>query len=127
MRVFENRVLRRMFGPKRAEVTGGCRKLHNSELCNLSSSVFIIRMIKSKRMRWAGQVVRVGEKRNAYSILVRKAEGKRPLGRPGHRWVNNIKMGITETEWGGMNWIDLALDKDQWRALVNMVMNLRVP
>jgi hypothetical protein len=82
LRVFENRVLRRIFGPKRDEVTGGWGKLHNEELHNLYSSPSIIRMIKSRRMRWAGQVTRMGETRNAYSILVRKPKGKRPLGRP---------------------------------------------
>jgi hypothetical protein len=88
--VFENRVLRRIFGPKRDEVRGEWRKLHNEELCNLYSSLNIIRM-KSSRMRWAGQVARVGEKRNADRILVGKPEGKRPLGRPRRKWVDSIK------------------------------------
>jgi hypothetical protein len=92
--VFENRVLRRIFGPKRAEVTRLCRKLHNEELHNLYSSSSIIRMIKSRRMRWAGHVARMGKKRNAYRILVGKPEGKRPLGRPRRRWVDNIKMDL---------------------------------
>jgi hypothetical protein len=94
--VFENRVLRRMFGPKRDEVTGGWRKLHNEELHNLYSSPSIIRMIKSRRMRLAGHVARMGEKRTGYSILVRNPEGKRPLGRPRRRWVDNIKMDPRE-------------------------------
>jgi hypothetical protein len=81
LRVFDNRVLRRIFGPKRDEVTGGWRKLHNEELHNLYSSPSIIRMIKSRRMRWAGHVARMGEKRTAYRILVGNPEGKRPLGR----------------------------------------------
>jgi hypothetical protein len=84
-------------------------------------------MIKSRRMRWAGYVARIWEKRNAYRILVGKPDGKRPLGRPRCRWVNNIKMDLRAIGWDGMDWIDLAQDRDQWRALVNMVMNLRVP
>jgi hypothetical protein len=108
-------VLRGIFGPKRDEVTGGWRKLHNEELHNLYSSPNITRMFKSRKLRWVGHVARMGEKRNAYRILVGKPEGKRPLGRPRRRWVNN------------MDWIDLAQDSNQWRALVNTVMNLRVP
>jgi hypothetical protein len=84
-------------------------------------------MIKSRRMRWAGHVARMGLKRNAYRILVRKPKGKRPLGRPRRRWVDNIKMDLRETGWDGVDWIDLAQDRNQWRALVNTVMNLRVP
>jgi hypothetical protein len=84
-------------------------------------------MIKSRRMKWAGYVARMEEKRNAYGILVGKPEGKRPLGRPRRMWVNNIKMNLREIGWDGMDWIDLAQDRDQWRALVNTVMNLRVP
>jgi hypothetical protein len=89
--VFENRVLRRIFGPKRDEVTGSWRKLHNEELHNLYSSPSIIRMVKPRRMRLAGHVARMGEKRNAYMILVGMPEGKRPLGRPRRRWVDNVK------------------------------------
>jgi hypothetical protein len=85
LRVFENRVLRRIFGPKRDEVTGGWRKLHNEELRDLYTSPSIIRIIKSRRMRWAGHVERMGEKRNAYRVLVGNTEGKRPLGRPRQR------------------------------------------
>jgi transcription termination factor 2 len=125
--VFENRVLRRIFGPKRDEVTGDWRKLRNEELHNLYSSPNIIRMIKSRRMRWAGHVARMGETRNTYRILVGKPEGKRPLGRPKRRWVDNIKMDLREIGWYGMDWIDLAEDRNQWRAHVNTVMNLRVP
>jgi hypothetical protein len=125
--VFENRVLGRTFGPKRDEVTGGWRKLHNDELHNLYSSPSIIRRIKSMRMRWTGHVARMGEKRNAYRILVEYPEGKRPLGRPRRRWVGNIKIDLREIRWDGMDWIDLPLDRDQWRALVNAEMNFRVP
>jgi hypothetical protein len=128
-RVFENRVLRRIFGPMRDEMVGGWRKLHNEELHNLycSPSTCIIRIIMSRRMRWAGHVARMGEKRNAYRILVGKPVGKRPLGRPRRRWVDNIRMDLREIGWGGTDWIDVAQDRDQWRALVNTVMNLRVP
>jgi hypothetical protein len=84
-------------------------------------------MIKWRRMRWAGNVARMGETRNAYRILVGKPEGKRPLGRQRRRWVDNIKMNLREIGWDGMDWIELAQDRDQWRALVNTVMKLRVP
>jgi hypothetical protein len=93
----------------------------------LYSSPNIIRMIKSRRMRCAGHVARMGEKMNAYRILVGKPEGKRPLGRPRRRWVDNIKMDFREIGWDGVDWIELAQDRDQWRTLVNTVMNLRVP
>jgi hypothetical protein len=95
LRVFENRVSR-IFGPKRDEETGGWRKLHNEELHNLYSSPSIIRIMKSRRMRWAGHVARMGEKRNAYRILVDTPEGKRPIGRPRRRWADNIKMNLRE-------------------------------
>jgi hypothetical protein len=107
-------------------VTGGWRKLHNEELHNLYSSPSIIRMIKSRRMRWAGHVAPM-EKRNTYRILVRKPEGKRPLGIPSRSWVDNIKMDLREIGWGDVDWINLAQDRDQWRALVNTIMKLRVP
>jgi hypothetical protein len=127
LRVFENRVLRRIFAPKRDEVTGGCRKLHNEEPYNLYSSPSIIRMDKSRRMRFAWHVARMGEKRNAYRILVGNPERKRSPGRPRHTWVDNIKMDLREIGWDGMDWIDLVHDRGQWRALVNAVMNFRVP
>jgi hypothetical protein len=101
--VFENRVLRRIFGPKRDEVTGNWRKLYNEELHNSYSSPNLISMIKSKRMRLAGNVARMGEKRFAYSIVVGKPEGKRPLGRPRRRWVDNIKIYLRER----MGWYGL--------------------
>jgi hypothetical protein len=104
--VFENRVLRRIFRPKRDRVMGGWRKLHNEELYNLYSLPSIIRIIKSRRMRWAGHVARMGAKRNVYRLLVGKSEGRRPLC---------------------VEWICLAQDRYSWRGLVNMVMNLQVP
>jgi hypothetical protein len=125
LRKFENRVLRKISGPKRDEVTGEWRKLHNEELRVFYSSPSIIRIIKSRRMRWAG--ARIGEKRNAYILLVGRPEGKRPLGRPRHRWVDNIGMDLGEVGWGDLDWIGLAQDSNRWRALVNSVLNLRVP
>jgi hypothetical protein len=124
--VFENRVMRRIFGPKRDEATGEWRKLNNEELRDLYSSRSIIRIIKARRMRWAGHVVRMGEKRNAYRLLVGKPEGKRPPGRPRRRWVDNIRMDLVEVGWGDMDWIGVAQDRDRWRAPVNSVLNLRV-
>jgi hypothetical protein len=94
--VSESRVLRRIFAPKRDEVTAGWRKLHNEELHNLYSSPSIIRMMRSRRMRWAGHVARMGEKRIIYRILMGYPEGKRPLGRPRRRWVNNVKIDLRE-------------------------------
>jgi hypothetical protein len=127
LRVFENKVLRRIFGPKMDEVTGEWRRLHNKELYALYSSPSIIRVIKSRRLRWAGHVERMGERRGAYRAMVGKPEGRRPLERPRRRWEDNIKMGLREVGWGGIDWINLAQDRDRWRALVNAVMNLRVP
>jgi hypothetical protein len=125
--VFENRVLRRIFGPKRDEVMGGWRKLHNEELHGLYSSPNIIRMIKSRKTRWAGHVARMWEMRNAYIILIGNPKGKRPFGRPRRRWEDNSKMDLRETELEVVAGILLAQDRDRWRALVNTVMNLRVP
>jgi hypothetical protein len=110
LRVFENRVLRRMFGPRRDEVTGDWRKLRNEVLHNLYSSPNIIRMIKSRRMRWAGHVAGMGETRNAYRILVGKPEGKRPLRTLRRKRVNNIKMDISAIGWDGMDWIVSGLE-----------------
>jgi hypothetical protein len=92
----------------------------------LYSSPDIIRQIKSRRMRWAGHVARMGEGRNVYRVLVGKPEGRRPLGRPRRRWEDGIRMDLEEIGWGGVEWIHLAQDRDRWRALVNAVMNLRV-
>jgi hypothetical protein len=127
LRVFENRALRRIVKPKRDEVIGGWGKLHNQELHNFYGSPCIIRIMKSKKIRWMWHVARMGENRNAYRILVGKPEGKGPLGEPRRRWENNIRMDLREIGWGGMDWIDLAQDRDQWRALVNTIMNSRVP
>jgi hypothetical protein len=127
LRVFENRVLRRIFGRKRDGVTGGWRKLHNEELHNLYCSPRIIRIIMSKRMRWAGHVARLGEERNVYRLLVGKSEGKRPLGRPRRTWIDNIKKDLVELGLNVVDWIGLAQDRYSWRALVNSAMNLRVP
>jgi hypothetical protein len=127
MRVFENRVLRKIFGPKRDEVTGGWRNLHNEELHDLYSSPNIVRVIKSRRMIWAGHVARMREGRGVSRVLVGKPEGKKPLGRPRRRWENNIKMNLQEVGCGGMDWIELVLIRDRGRALVNAVKNLRVP
>ena len=124
LRVFENMVLR-IFGPQRDEVTGEWRKLHNEELNDLYSSPNMARVIKSIRMRWAGHVPRKEE--SVYRVLVGKPEGKRQYGRPGCRWEDNIKMDLQEVGCVGMDWIDLAQDRERWRALVNFVMNLRVP
>ncbi|KAJ4433434.1 hypothetical protein ANN_15732 [Periplaneta americana] len=127
LRVFENKVLRKIFGAKLGEVTGQWRKLHNTELHALYSSPDIIRNIKSRRLRWAGHVARMGESRNTYRVLVGRPEGKRPLGRPRRRWEDNIKMDLREVGYGDREWINLAQDRDQWRAYVRAAMNLRVP
>jgi hypothetical protein len=125
--VFDNRVLRRISGPKRDEVTGGWRKLHNEELHGLYSSSSIIRVIKARRMRWAGHVARMGVVRCAYNILIGRPGGRRPLGRPRCRWEDNIRMDLREIGFGDVDWIRLAQDRDRWRALMNTVMSLRVP
>jgi hypothetical protein len=125
--VFENRVLRRIFGPKRDEVRGGWRKLHNEELHGLYSSPSIVRVIKAKGMRWEEHVARMGEVRGAYDILVGRPEGRRPLERPRRRWEDNIKMDFREIGFGDVDWIHWAQDRNRWRALVNTVMNLLVP
>ena len=107
MRLFKNRVLRRIYGPKRAKVTGGCRRLHNEELNVLHLSPNIVQVIKSRRVRWAVHVAHMGAKRGAYRILVGRPEGGMPLGRPRHRWEYNIKVDLQEVgrgAWMGLVW-----------------------
>jgi hypothetical protein len=101
--------------------------LHKEELHDLYSSASIIRIINSRRMRWAGHVARMGAKSNAYRLLVGKPEEKRPLERPRRRWVDNIRADLGEVGWGDVDWIGLAQDRNRWRALVNSVLSLRVP
>ena len=125
--MFENMVLRRIFGPGKDEVMGEWRRLHNEELNDLYSSPNIVRVIKSRRMRWVGHVVRMGEERGVYGVLVGKPEGRRPLMRPRRRWVDNIRMDLQEVGCGYMDWIELGQDRDSWRTLVSAVMKLRFP
>ena len=123
--MFENRVLRRVFGPKRDEVTGEWKKVHNEELNDLHSPLNIVQLVKLRRMRWAGHVGRMGEDRGVHRVLVGKPEGKRPLGRPRRRWEDNIKMDLQEGGGRG-DWMELAQDRDRWRALVGTVREFRV-
>jgi hypothetical protein len=123
LRRFGNRVLRRVFGPKRDEVTGKWRM----ELSNLYSLPNIVRVVKSRRMGGVGHVARMGEGRCVHRVMVGKLEGKRPLGRPRHRWEDNIKMDLQEVGGGCGDWMALAQDGERWWALVNTVMNFRVP
>jgi hypothetical protein len=126
LRVFENRVLRKIFGPRRKE-DGSWGKLHNDELHNLYSSLNIVRVIKSRRMRWARHVAHMGEGRGVYGVLVGRPEGKRPLKRPRRRWEDNLKMDFREIGIDGANWIRLSQDRVQCWAFVNTVMNFRIP
>jgi len=127
LRVLENRVLRRVFGPKRDEVTGEWKKLHNEGLSDLYSLPNILRVVKSRRMIWAGHVAVMVEGRGVHRVLVGKPEGKRPLGRPRLRWEDNIKIDLQEVGGSCGDWMDLAQDRNRWRALVGTVRNLRVP
>jgi len=126
LRVFENMVLR-IFGPRRDEVTGEWRKLHNEELNDLHCSPNVVRVIKWRRMRWAGHVARMGQERVVYRVLVGKPEGRRPLRRSRLIWVDNIRMDLQEVGCGYMDRIGLAQDRDRWRTLVSAVKKLRVP
>ena len=117
----------RIFGPKRDRATGEWRKLHEEELNELYSSPNIVRVIKWRIMRWAEHVARMEEGRGVHGVLVGKPEGKRPLERPSRRWEDNIKMDLQEVGRGCGDWMELAQDRDRWRALVSTVMNLRVP
>jgi hypothetical protein len=127
LRVFENMVLRRIFGLRRDEVTGEWRRLHSEELNDLYCSPSIVRVMKSRRMKWVEHVARMGEGRGVYRVLVEKPEGKRPMGRLRRRWVDNIGMDFQEVGCGYVDWIGLAQDRDTWRTLVSAVMNIRVP
>jgi len=124
--VFENMMLRRLNGRRKDEVTGERRRLHNEELNDLYSSLNTVRVVKSRRMRWAGHVARMGEERVVYRVLLGKPEGKRPLWGPRRRWMDNIRMDLQEVGCGYMDWIGLAQDRDRWRTLVSAVMNFRV-
>ena len=127
LRVFANMVLRKIFGSRRDEVTREWRRLHKEKLNDLYSSPNIVRVIKSRRMRWARHVACMGKEKGVYRVLVGKPEGKSPLGRPRRKWVDNIRMDLQEVGCGYMDWIGLAQDRDRWRTLVSAVMNLRVP
>jgi hypothetical protein len=120
-------LLKRIFGPRRDEVTGEWRRLHNKERNDLYCSPNIVWVIKWRRMRWAGHVACVGEERGVYRVLVGKPERRRPLGRPRRRWMDNIRMDLQEVGYGYMDWIGLAQGRDRWRTLVSAVMNLGVP
>jgi hypothetical protein len=123
LRVLENRVLRRVFGPRRDEVTGEWRKLHNEELNELYSLPNIVWVVKSRRMRWAGHVARIG----VHRVLVGKPDGKRPLGTPRRRREDYIKMDVQKVGGGRGDWMELAQDRYGWRALLSTVKKLRVP
>ena len=123
--MFENEVIKKIFGAMREEITGEWRKIHNTELHALYS-FNIIRNLKSRRLRWAGHMEHMEQSRNAYRVLVGKPESKRTLGRPRRRWEDNIKMDLRKVGCDPRDWIALAEDRDQWRAYVRAVMNLWV-
>ena len=125
LRVFENRILRRIFGPKRDE-NWEWRRLHNEELHSLYRSPNTVRVIKSRRLRWAGYVARMEESRSAFKILTGKPTAKRPLWRPRRRWEDNIRMDLEEVGINAGNWVDSAQESNYWRTLVNAALNLRV-
>jgi hypothetical protein len=127
LKVIVTENLRRIFGPRKDEVTGEWRRLHNEELNDLYSSPNNVWVIKSRRLRWAGHVARMGEEKGMYRVLVWKPEGRRPMGRPRRIWVDNIRTDLEGVGCGYMDWIGLAQDRDRWRTLVSAVMNLRVP
>jgi hypothetical protein len=127
LRVFEDRMLRRIFGPKRDEVTGDWRKLHSEELNDLCSSTNIVRIIKLRRIGWAGYVARIRDRRGVYSVLVGEPQGRRPLRRPRRRWKDNIMMDLQEVGFWYVDWMELSQDRNRWRALVSTVMNFLVP
>jgi len=123
LRMFDNKMLRNIFEPKRDEVRGEWRKLHKEELNDRYCSPNIAQVIKSRRMKWAVHVARMGERRGVYRILVRNPEGKKPLGRHRRRWEDNIKMDFQEVRCVNLDWIELTNDRNRWWALVNGVMN----
>ena len=126
LRVFENRILRRLFGPK-WDAKGEWRRLHNEELHSLYRLPNIVRVIKSRSLRWTGHVARMNKGRSALRIVTGTPAGKRPLRRPRHRWEDNIRVDLKEIGINTRNWVDMAQDKDYWKTLVNVALNLRVP
>jgi hypothetical protein len=127
VKVFQNRLPRRIIGQKRDALMGVWRKPHNEGLHDMYSSLNIMRIIMSRRIRRPGHIAQMGEKRNMYSLMVRKPEGERSLGRSRRRWIDNIKMTLLEIGWSGVDWICLAQDRCSWSALANAIMNLRIP
>jgi hypothetical protein len=125
--LFENRVLRGIFWPKTNEVTGEWRKVHNEELNELHCSTIIVQVIKLRSLRWLGNVAHIGKGRGIYRVLVGEPEGKRPPGKPRPRWEYNIKMDLHEVKYGGMDWIELAQDRERLQALMNAGPNLQFP
>jgi hypothetical protein len=127
LRLFENSVLRRIFGPKREEVAGGSRRLHSDELHNLYASSNIVRVCKSRRVKWVGHLSRKGENKNTYKSLVGRSEGMTPLERSGTRRENDFRKDVKEMGWEGVDWINLVQDRKEWPAFLNTSMKLRFP